>query len=297
MVGDMRARAAAVTGLGVALCFVVGGPFALPAEDSYELGPGDIVKVVVQGQADLSGEYKVDAAGMINLPILGKIKASAHSLTDLERKLTTLLADGYLRRPQVTVSISAYGSQRVFVTGEIAKPGPYPLKADRSLFALMSELGALPPSAGHVVVVIRPPTPGFLASDPQGPAPDEAGAKSDSGLPVNIPGAEVFRISRHELMSGQPERNILLEGGDTVYVPKAAQVYVTGSVARPGPYRYEEGMTVLQVLTLAGGVTERGSSGRTKLVRIVNGRKQEIKAKSTDLVEPEDTLVVPERFF
>ena len=72
---------------------------------------------------------------------------------------------------------------------------------------------------------------------------------------------------------------------------------MTGSVARPGPYRYQEGMTVLQVLTLAGGVTERGSSGRVKIVRVVAGKRQEIKVKMTDAVGPEDTLVVPERFF
>ncbi|HUL77065.1 MAG TPA: SLBB domain-containing protein, partial [Vicinamibacteria bacterium] len=106
-----------------------------------------------------------------------------------------------------------------------------------------------------------------------------------------------FRVSLLELQSGNPERNIALKAGDTVFFPRAAQVYVMGSVARPGPYRFQEGMTVMQALTLAGGATERGSSGRTRLVRIVNGKKVEQKAKATDLVQPEDTLVVPERFF
>jgi polysaccharide export outer membrane protein len=107
----------------------------------------------------------------------------------------------------------------------------------------------------------------------------------------------VYRVSLLELQSGNPDRNIALRAGDTVYFPKAAQVYVMGSVARPGPYRFQEGMTVLQVLTLAGGVTERGSQGRTKVVRIADGKKFEKKVKPTDLVMPEDTLVVPERFF
>ena len=99
------------------------------------------------------------------------------------------------------------------------------------------------------------------------------------------------------MQSGNPERNIALRAGDTVYFPKAAQVYVMGSVARPGPIRFQEGMTVLQALTLAGGVTERGSQGRTKVVRIVDGKKVEKKLKATEFVLPEDTLVVPERFF
>jgi polysaccharide export outer membrane protein len=117
------------------------------------------------------------------------------------------------------------------------------------------------------------------------------------GLPFVAPGSEVFRVSLLELQSGNPERNIALKAGDTVFFPRAAQVYVMGSVARPGPYRFQEGMTVLQALTLAGGATARGSAGRAKVIRIVDGRKVEKKAKATDLVLPEDTLVVPERFF
>jgi polysaccharide export outer membrane protein len=130
------------------------------------------------------------------------------------------------------------------------------------------------------------------------PAADGAApaAASVPGLPFVAPGSEVFRISLLELQSGNPEKNVALRAGDTVFFPKAAQVYVMGSVARPGPYRYQEGMTVLQALTQAGGVTDRGSSGRTRFIRIENGKKVERKAKPTDLVLPEDTLYVPERF-
>ena len=117
------------------------------------------------------------------------------------------------------------------------------------------------------------------------------------GLPFVAPGSEVFRVSLLELQSGNPEKNIPLRAGDTVYFPKASHVYVMGSVARPGPYRFQEGMTVLQALTQAGGATDRGSAGRTKVIRIVDGKKVERKVKATDLVQPEDTLLVPERFF
>jgi polysaccharide export outer membrane protein len=299
--------------------------FALTASASsgaeYEVGPGDVVQVVVLGQAEMSGSFTVDADGMIGFPILGKIKASALTTLELERKLTVLLADGYLKRPQVTVTVAEYGSQKVFVTGEVQRPGQYSLKADRSLLALLGDIGPLGPNAGHEVVVVRPPgetaSPGpvpettpddvFLPDEtkipPEGvptPPPDAEAAQGASvaaGLPFAVPGSEVFRISLLELQSGNPEKNIQLKAGDTVFFPRAAQVYVMGSVARPGPYRFQEGMTVLQALTLAGGVTARGSAGRTKVVRIVNGKKVEQKVKSTDLVRPEDTLMVPERFF
>jgi polysaccharide export outer membrane protein len=241
---------------------------------------------------------------------------------ELERKLTVLLADGILKRPQVTVTVGDYGSQRVFVTGEVPRPGQYSLKADRSLLALLGDIGALGSNVGHEVIVVRPPMGVPTATGPVVPlslaeVPETSGTVEKSppesppeplaeppatdsgipGLPFVAPGSEVFRISLLELQSGNPEKNIALRAGDTVYFPRAAQVYVMGSVARPGPYRYQEGMTVLQALTVAGGATERGSAGRTKVVRIVNGKKVEKKVKATDLVSPEDTLVVPERFF
>ncbi len=290
----------------------------------YEIGPGDVLKVVVLGQAEMTGSFTVGPDGMVGFPILGKIKASENTTLELERKLTILLADGILKRPQVTVTVGEYGSQKVFVTGEVQRPGQYPLKSDRTLLALLGDVGALGANVGHEVIVVRPPGAGATASGPAVPLSltEEPGAPGTSsgapstetpptttaaepaappsgisGLPFVAPGSEVFRISLLELQSGNPEKNITLRAGDTVYFPRAAQVYVMGSVARPGPYRYQEAMTVLQALTLAGGATERGSAGRTKVVRIVGGKKVEQKVKATDLVLPEDTLVVPERFF
>ena len=289
----------------------------------YEVGPGDVLKVVVLGQADMTGNFTVGPDGLVGFPILGKVKAAENTTLELERKLTVLLADGILKRPQVTVTVAEYGSQKVFVTGEVQRPGQYSLKADRSLLALLGDVGALGSNVGHEVIVVRPPVGAAAASGPPVPLSltEEPGAAPPTevpapeapppttptepapppsgipGLPFVAPGSEVFRISLLELQSGNPEKNITLRAGDTVYFPKAAQVYVMGSVARPGPYRFQEGMTVLQALTLAGGATERGSAGRTKVVRIVNGKKVEKKAKATDLVLPEDTLMVPERFF
>jgi len=287
----------------------------------YEIGAGDVLKVIVIGQAEMTGNFAVDTEGMVSFPILGKVKASANTTLEIERKITILLADGILKRPQVTVTVAEYGSQKVFVTGEVQRPGRYPLKSERTLLALLGDVGGLGPNVGHEVIVVRPPagngppvplsvteTPEPGSEPPSGapqPEPTHAttGAEPSApaagipGLPFLAQGSEVFRISLLEVQSGNPEKNIVLRAGDTVYFPKAAQVYVMGSVARPGSYRYQEGMTVLQALTFAGGATERGSAGRTKVIRIVNGRKVERRVKATELVLPDDTLVVPERFF
>jgi polysaccharide export outer membrane protein len=294
------------------------------AQDVYEIGPDDILKIVVLGQDQMSGEFIVDRLGMISFPFLGNVKASEMSPRDLERKLTTLLSDGYLKRPQISVTVKESQSQRVYVTGQVAKPGAYGLRATRSLRGLLADIGDLAPDAGHEVVVIRPPKPEPIPFETPSPEPTPAGTEADGdseenegskeepepeatptpaptptpdpSLPGAVPGAEVFRLSLREVRSGNPEKDFQVEAGDTIYVPKAAQVYVTGFVARPGAIRFEEGMTVYKAISLAGGVTERGSS-KPKVVRIVEGKRKELKVNPTDLLLPEDTIAVSERFF
>ena len=123
-------------------------------------------------------------------------------------------------------------------------------------------MGGLGPTLGHEIVVIRPPVgaAALLCSgspEPSGEADGAAGRR----LPFDVAGAEVFRVSLQELQSGNPERNILLQAGRHGLRAEGRPGLCHGQRGPAGTYRYQEGMTVLQVLTLAGGVTERGSQG------------------------------------
>jgi polysaccharide export outer membrane protein len=318
----MRARLAII-----AVPLLLLGVGALAAE--YEIGPGDKLRIEVLGRPEMTDTFEVDAEGLINYWEVGRVKASGYTVLSLAGKLTTLLVEGrYMRRPQVRVSIAEYGSQKVYVAGEVQRQGYYALKADRSLRGFISDV-PFSPGAGHEVVVIRPGSGPSAVPVPARPVGVSAGdANSDSSVaegeegrassdvdeapaeelappePIQVPGLppidpsnEVMRVNLLELQVGGPGKDVLLQSGDTIYVPRAAQVYVTGAVARPGGFRYEPGMTVLQALTLAGGVTARGSEGRTKVIRIEDGEKTERKVKPTDVLQPEDRLEVPERFF
>ena len=109
---------------------------------------------------------------------------------------------------------------------------------------------------------------------------------------------ESVRVDLRELENGDLSQNVRLLNGDTVFVQRAESVYVFGQVRNPGAYPFrQKKTTVLQALSLAGGVTERGSTTRIQIVRIVDGKKKEIAAQLDDFVEPRDTIVVPERFF
>jgi polysaccharide export outer membrane protein len=267
----------------------------MSSAEEYDIGPQDVLRIAVLGQPEMSGEFSVDQAGMVEFPFLGTIKASEMRPKEFEKKLTTLLADGYLKRPQVAVTVKEYRSQRVYVTGEVSRAGPYALRSDRKLLSLLADLGPLGTNVGHEVVVTRPPKPEPLPLLFEIP-PDDALQTGDI-LPKPVPADEVFRKHLRDLQLGKPEADLVLEPGDTVFFPKASSVYLAGHVARPGAYRYEEGMTVMQALNQAGGATERGAVGRVKLVRFVDGKRVEMKANPLDVVQPEDTIVVPERFF
>jgi len=268
---------------------------AAAPEEEYEIGPSDLLRVVVLGQPEMSGELTVEPDGLLSFPLLGKVKASGMTPDGLKKKLEQLLGDGFLKRPQVSVIVREYRSQRVFVTGEIQRSGPYTLKGDRSLFGLLADIGNLGSDVGREVVVTRAPrapAPPLLAEQ----LPESLQGRGDAA-PEALPTPEVIRVNLQEFQSSASGRNLILRSGDTITIPRAAQIYVSGYVARPGAQRFYEGMTVLQALNLAGGVTERGASGRVKVVRIVNGKKIEEKAQVTDLVQAEDMLVVPERLF
>jgi polysaccharide export outer membrane protein len=289
--------------LVAAFAFVVAGAGA-DASD-YEVGHGDVLHIAVLDQQEMTGDFAVDPQGMITFPFLGRVKVSEMTTAELERKITTLLSDGYLKRPKVAVVVKEFHSRRVYVTGEVMKPGAYGLHPDQSLLGLVGDIGDFTPNVGHEVIVIRPPSPN-PPMDPTTPLGDTPPSPENKPSPSPRPGplfpgetsgSQVFHVALRELRSGNPDQDFKLEPGDTVFFPKAAEFYVTGYVNRAGSFPYQEGTTVYQALALAGGVSDRGSAGGVKIVRLQDGKRKELKVKPTDLVLPEDTIVVPERFF
>ena len=290
------------------LLMVIGALVVSAEAQEYEVGPGDVLNVIVLNQPGLTGEFTVDPEGFMAYPFVGRVKAAGLSALEIERKLGTLLSDGYLKRPQISVSVKQFRSQRVFVTGEAQRPGPYGLRPDRMLSSLLQDVGDLTPQAGHEIVIIRPP--GFPPASPEpalgdsaeGAAPEPSPSPSPTPpirppYPGEVQGSEIIRVKLREVRSGFPDKDLRLQIGDTIYFPKAAQVYLTGHVVRPGALRFEEDMTVFQALALAGSVTERGSMKRVRVIRMVDGRRKELSLKLTDVLQPEDTIHVPERFF
>jgi polysaccharide export outer membrane protein len=261
------------------LAFSITTAAAQSAAD-YVIGPHDVLTVQVFDQADLGGKYAVEADGTFSFPLIGRVQAGGLTLRAFEIELKKKLSDGYFRNPQVTVAVEQYRSQRVFVMGEVRQPGPVPLTGGMTLIEALARAGSTLPSSSGEVAIVRAP------QGVRGPV-----------MPDAAKDAEIFRASIRELESGSLAQNIELRDGDTIFVPRAEVIYVFGQVKSPGSYGIQKDTTVLQALSLAGGVTPNGAMGRIKVVRIVNGEKQELKVKLGDIIQPGDTLIVPERYF
>jgi polysaccharide export outer membrane protein len=250
------------------------------APPDYLIGPQDVLTIQVFDQADLGGKYTVEADGTFTFPLIGRVQAGGLTLRNFETELRKKLADGYFKNPQVTVAVEQYRSQRIFVMGEVRAPGPVVLTGNMSLIEALSRAGSTLPSASGEVAIVRAPQ----------------GAKGPT-LPDPTKAAEMIHVSIHDLENGSMKHNVDLHDGDTIFVSRAESAYVFGQVKTPGAYTIQKDTTVLQALALAGGVTENGAQNRTRIVRIVNGQKKEIKVKDTDIVQPGDTIIVPPKYF
>jgi polysaccharide export outer membrane protein len=278
----MRTQLRRLVVIGLAVVAALAAAANADARQGYQIGQGDILKIAVWSQPELSGEFTVDVAGGITMPLIGMVKAEGQTLAQVEEAIRSRLADGYLINPQVTIGVAQFKSQRVFVVGEVRTPGVVPLSGALSLVEALTRVGSLTEFAGGDLVVIRPAdgkevTGPALAGDP--------GAK------------EILRVDIQQLQSRGPTSNIDLRDGDTVVVPRAEMIFVNGQVNAPGRYTYERDMTILMAISKANGINDLGSNRRIKIIRIVDGKRAELKAELGDKVLPGDTVQVGNRWF
>jgi polysaccharide export outer membrane protein len=267
----------------VLACFLVAWATGVAAQSpptDYVVGPQDVLMVQVFDQADLGGKYTVEADGTFSFPLIGRIAAGGLTLRQVERELKKQLADGYFTNPQVAVAVEQYRSRRVFVVGEVRIPGPVALSGDMTLIEALARAGSTLPSASGEIAIVRHP------QGTDGPV-----------LPTEGSEANILRARIRDLESGRRNQNIELRDGDTIFVPRAESIYVFGEVKSPGAYIIQNETSVLQALSLAGGVSEDGAMNRIKIVRLVNGVKSELKASLGDPVKPGDTIMIPRKYF
>jgi polysaccharide export outer membrane protein len=245
---------------------------------SYAIGLQDVLKITVFDEPELSGQsYRVDSDGMITFWLLGRVSAVGLTLRQFQDRLKEQLANGYIKNPQVRVEIEQYKSQSIYVFGEVRQPGRISMMERKSLLEALAEAGSPTSQASTEITITH-----ARRSNGTTPTPD------------SLPEGEKTVIDLRDLQAAQ---QYLLSDGDIVTVPKAQTFFIGGEVRNNGPYVWLRGITLAQAVTLAGGLTDRGTFRGASATRLVNGKPVEIKLDELDKVVPGDTIRINKRLF
>jgi polysaccharide export outer membrane protein len=262
--------------LGWLVIAFIGVATAVPAlaqDGDYVLGPGDVVRVIVFQNPDLTTETRVSESGTISFPLVGAVQAAGQSASALEQAVAGKLREGgFVNRPQVNVNVLQYKSIQVSVLGQVNRPGRFPLdQAKNRLSEVLAIAGGILPTGADIITLVT----------------RENG--KEKKIEIDVPGM---------LQSGDLAKDIPLQNGDVIYVPRAPHFYIHGEVQRPGQYRIERDMTVTQALATGGGLTIRGTLRGMQLSRRNPAGTVETRpVRPNEHVFPDDVLYVKESLF
>ncbi len=237
------------------------------------VGMGDLLRVTVFRNPELSTEARVSERGTILFPMIGEVPVAGLTPYQVGTRISDKLKEGkFVVNPEVTVSLAQINSRQVSVLGSVVKPGRYPLDSTNvRLSDFLAVAGGIAPGGSEEVTILT--------------------NRSGKQEKIEVDLGAMMR-------NGDLSRNVQLEPGDTIFVQKAPLVYIYGEVQRAGAYPLAQNMTVMQALALGGGVTVRGTERGIQISRRTgNGGTNRIDARLTDRVQPDDVIHVKESLF
>ena len=249
-------------------------PAPSPAAPAPELlGEGDSVRVTVFQNPDLTTEARISERGTISVPLIGEVVISHLTPEGAAARIADRLTQGkFVVNPQVSLTVQQVRSRQVSVLGEVGKPGRYALDdVSNSLTDVLARAGGVNGEGDDTVIVVR----------------NQNGKEIRTAIDV----PEMYR-------TGDMSHNMRLENGDVVYVKRAPQFYIYGEVQHAGSYRLQPQMTVMQAISVGGGLTPRGTlRGLRAQRRTPDGQVRTVDVHQTDVVHADDVIVVRERLF
>jgi len=247
-------------------------------QGDYIIGPGDLLGIEIFDVPELSRDVRVNETGFVAIPLL-PVKVQAGGLTpfQFQDKLAELLqVNGLVTHPQITVTVKEQHSEPITVIGAVRTPLTIQAVHQMNLLQALSQAGGIADDAGSKVLITRKVT---LSAPESTPADSELKdtAKASSVQPPSGP-ENTITIDINDLLdSGDPKYNIPLLGGDVITVPRAGVVYAVGAVEHPGGFVMQsdrQQLTVLKVLSLAGGLTTTAKGANAVILRQAPGSSQ-----------------------
>ncbi|MFN3861666.1 MAG: polysaccharide export protein EpsE [Roseateles sp.] len=249
-------------------------PAAAAAE--YRLGAGDIIRIVVYQNPDLTLETRVSETGVISFPLLGSVRIGGLGVSAAEKLIADGLKNGnFVKSPQVTLTLLQIKGNQASVLGQVNRPGRYPIEtADMRLTDLLANAGGVASTGGDLLVL--------------------TGMRNGKPFRLEIDLPSVFGPSAEQGRAN----DVLIQNGDVLWVDRAPMVYIYGEVQRPGPMRLERGMTLMQVVAAGGGLTQRGTERGIRVHRKgPDGKVQVVQPAMDEGVKDGDVVYVKESLF
>lgn len=239
----------------------------------YRLAAGDLLRVQVYQQPDLSMEVRVQDNGQLSYPLIGPLALAGLTVVQAERLIEAGLRSGqFLRHPQVGISVLQVRGHLVSVLGHVQRPGRFPIeKPGLRLSELLAQAGGVTAIGADALILM--------------------GTRHGAAFRQQVDLVSLFDAEDRQ-------QDPILENGDVVFVDRAPVVYLYGEVQRPGPVRLERQMTVLQALAASGGPTPRGTTRGLKVTRRApNGALTSWVPELSAPLRSGDVLHVPESLF
>jgi polysaccharide export outer membrane protein len=255
----------------------------------YHIGAGDILDIRILNRPQLSREsVRVEGNGVIRMPLIeGEIQAACKSEGELANEISKRYLK-YYRNPQVDVFVKEYHAREVALLGAVNGQGRYQMQRRLRLLELLTFAKGTSDKAGQTINIIRVPRTDICENSGE--------STSDQGAFISL------RLS--DTLRGDEKANPYLQSGDIVTIPEAEQIYVIGSVNRPGSLPLREPITVSRAIAMTGGPQRDAKTDKVHIVRqLANGEKSEIyvnlsaitrKHAEDVMLQPNDIVEVPE---
>jgi polysaccharide biosynthesis/export protein len=244
------------------------------AVGEYRLGSGDVVRISVYQNPDLTLEGRISEAGSLSYPLLGTVRIGGLTVGEAEKRIADGLRNGnFVKQPQVSVLVTQVRGNQASVLGQVNRPGRFPIEvADMHLSDLLAMAGGIATSGADVITLV--------------------GTRDGKPFRREIDLPNVFRGDRRQ------QDDLVIQNGDVVYVERAPMVYIYGEVQRPGAMRLERNMTVMQALATGGGLTQRGTERGMRVHRRgADGKVEVVQPNLNDPLRDGDVVYVKESLF
>ncbi|RZI85863.1 MAG: polysaccharide export protein EpsE [Rubrivivax sp.] len=266
---------AAVLGLGALGVHAQAAPAtAAAASPEYRLGAGDVIRIGVYQNPDLTLETRVSESGVVSYPLLGSIRIGGLGVSAAEKLIADGLKSGnFVKQPQVTLTLLQVKGNQASVLGQVNRPGRYAIEtADMRLTDLLANAGGVAATGSDKLVL--------------------TGTRNGKPFRTEIDLPGIFAAEQNRTS------DLLIQNGDVLWVARAPMVYIYGEVQRPGPIRLERYMTVMQALAAGGGLTQRGTERGIRVHRKAeDGKLQVVQPGMDDGLTDGDVLYVRESLF